>query len=68
MLAGCGLPELEAGVMAFLGGRAAVLHLVALLDDHERLLAQVRGSGRIASHCVVLLRKGAFQLQRNNKS
>ncbi len=47
MLAGCGLPELEAGVMAFLGGRAAVLHLVALLDDHERLLAQVTRRGGV---------------------
>lgn len=50
MLAGCGLPELEAGVMAFLGGRAAVLHLVALLDDQERLLAQVGGGGPGALH------------------
>ncbi|KAL4419401.1 hypothetical protein ABPG77_003375 [Micractinium sp. CCAP 211/92] len=60
MLAGCGLPELEAGVMAFLGGRAAVLHLVALLDDHERLLAQVHNLTRASA---AALHRGVAELQ-----
>jgi hypothetical protein len=45
VLAASGLPELEAGVLGFLGRRAAVLHQVALLDDAERLLAQVGAPG-----------------------
>lgn len=60
MLAGSGLPELETGVMSFLGGRAAVLHLVALLDDHERLLAQVHNLTRASA---ASLRRGVAELQ-----
>ena len=41
MLAGSGVPELETRVLRFLAERAAVLHKMAVLDDTERLLAQV---------------------------
>ena len=36
------MPELEASVLGFLASRAAVLHKLAVLDDTESLLAQVR--------------------------
>lgn len=40
-----GLPELEAGVVEYLASRRAVLRQMAVLDDCERLVAQVGATG-----------------------
>ncbi|EFN57538.1 hypothetical protein CHLNCDRAFT_143157 [Chlorella variabilis] len=59
MLEASGLPELETRVLGFLGRRAALLHLVAVLDDVERLLAQVHN---LASASVASLHQGVAAL------
>ena len=43
MLEASGVPELEARVLSFLYDHAAVVKLVATLDDMKRLLTEVRG-------------------------
>ena len=48
VLADSGVPELEHGVLGFLATRALVLHRVALADDCERLLTQVRARAACA--------------------
>lgn len=65
MLASSGLPQLEAGVMGFLGTRASLLHLVALLDDHERLLAQVHNLTRAST---ASLHRGVSELQAETEA
>ncbi len=44
--------ELEAGVVGFLASRSAVLRLVAVMDDLERLVAQVRSGASLDSTLV----------------
>ncbi|KAL4860024.1 tRNA(adenine(34)) deaminase [Chlorella vulgaris] len=65
MLAESGLPELEAGVMGFLGTRAAVLHQVAILDDIERLLAQMHN---LTSATAASLHQGVTALSAQIQS
>lgn len=45
--------ELEAGVLGFLASRSAVIRLVAVLDDAERLLAQARTLPALCALCML---------------